>query len=181
MPCQADVLTARANIARYTRDYCAIRAACAPKEIGLPAWIAPPKNSTRRTPDGALLIPNPPAGADQLVFAYTMPLGYDGILTQITNIWNGAGFVEASGDITWRVKRDRVFLPDFEAITTTRGNLAAPFPVTGAPIFVYSGQTLYYFANFAVGSGDRLGLTGKTYCALTLDIWPRERKTILSA
>lgn len=174
MSCQADINEARITLVNMGAAFCDIMAH-RPRPHGLPAYVQPPRNSTRWTPTGSLVIPVAPAGADQLVFSERVPIGYDGILIAVTNLWNGTGFVEASGDITWRIKQDRRFIPYFDSIETTRGGLAVPFDVVGQGIALFSGQLLQYFANFQAGSDSRLNAGGQTICALTGYIWPREK------
>ena len=175
--CSSDLLEAEANIRQFSRDYCDIMSKRA-KPSGLPPYIQPPKNSVRWQPgkDRPLTIPvGPETGTDLLVFAERVPLGYDGILVALTNVWTGTGFVEASGDITWRVQIDRRWIPYYDTILTTLGTLAVPFDVVGQGIPLVSGQLVQYFANFAVGSDARLNAGGMTVCAVTGYIWPRER------
>lgn len=172
--CSGDILAAESAIRLYTREYCDILNG-RPRPVGLPPYIQPPKNAVRWQPRGSVTIPVAPAGADQLVFAERIPVGYDGILISLTNVWNGTGFVEASGDITWRVKIDRRFIPFFDTILTTLGSLAVPFDVVGQGIPLLSGQLVQYFVNFAAGSENRLNSGGMTICALTGYTWPRER------
>lgn len=173
--CPSDLLQAEANIRQYTKDYCEIISS-RPKSKALPPYIQPPKNSVRRQLTGQLVLPNPPeTGLDNLVFAYRMPYGYDGIITQLTNSWNGTGFIEGDGDITWRVKIDRRFIPDFDSIQTTLGSLSVPFEIVGQGIPLLSGENVQYYVAFAVGSEARLNLNGQTLCAWTGYIWPRER------
>jgi hypothetical protein len=173
--CSSDLLAAEGAIRKYSREHCEILNS-RPREIGIPPYIQPPKNSVRWQPRGDLVIPAVPAAADQLVFSERLPLGYDGILVALTNVWNGTGFIEASGDITWRVKIDRRWIPFFDTITTTLGTLAVPFDVVGQGIPLLSGQLVQYFVNFAVGTVGRLNAGGKTICAATGYIWPRERQ-----
>jgi hypothetical protein len=174
--CRSDVLVAEKAIKLFTKEYCAIMGAQR-KDKGLPAYIQPPPNSVRWQPRGSLVIPIVPAGADQLVLQQTIPLGYDGILISISNIWNGTGFIEGSGDITWRLQIDQRYVPFFDSINTTLGSLTIPYDVTGQGIALLSGQTVYYYANFAVGSNARLNAGGQTLCACTGYIWPREVRT----
>ena len=172
--CSVDILQAEGAIRQYTRDYCSILNS-RPRPSGLPPYIQPPRNAVRWQPRASLVRPAVPAGADQLVFAERIPLGYDGLLIALTNTWNGTGFIEASGDITWRVKIDRRFIPFFDTITVTLGTLAVPYDVVGQGIPLVSGQRVQYFANFQVGSENRLNADGQTICACTGYIWPRER------
>ncbi len=172
--CRPEEIDARNTLDNLAGLYCQIMAA-RPKPTGPPPYIQPPRNSTRWRPSASLAIPVVPAGVDQLVFSQRIPLGYDGLLIAVTNVWNGTGFVEASGDITWRIKKDRVFIPFFEAIDTTLGSQTVPFDVVGQGTALFSGQLLQYYANFAAGSEGRLNNGGQTVCALTGYIWPRER------
>jgi hypothetical protein len=168
-------MAAEAAIRSYTGGYCRIITS-RPQPTGLPPYIQPPKNSVRWQPRASLAIPVAPAGVDQLVFGERIPLGYDGILIALTNVWNGTGFLEASGTITWRVKIDRRFIPFYDTIVTTLGSLSVPFDVVGQGIPLLSGQLVQYFVNFAAGSEMILNNNGLTICAATGYIWPRERK-----
>ena len=173
--CSSDLLQAEANLRSYTKAYCDIMSQ-RPRPHGLPPYIQPPKNAVRWQPRSQLVIPaGPETGLDILVFQELIPLGYDGILVALTNIWNGTGFIEASGDITWRVKIDQRFIPYYDTILTTLGSLAVPFDIVGQGISLLSNQLVQYFVNFAVGSDARLNAGGQTICAATGYIWPRER------
>jgi hypothetical protein len=175
--CSTDLLQAEASIRKYSKEYCDIITG-RPRPCGLPPYIQPPRNAVRWQPgkDKPLTIPvGPETATDLLVFGERVPLGYDGILVALTNIWNGTGFVEASGSITWRAKIDRRFIPYFDTILTTLGSLAVPFDIVGQGIPLLSGQLVQYFVNFAVGSDALLNVGGMTICAATGYIWPRER------
>jgi len=173
--CSGDLIEAEQAIRKYTTSYCNILANRW-QPSGLPPYIQPPKNAVRWQPRQALTLPaGPETGLDIPVIQERIPLGYDGILISLTNLWLGTGFVEASGDITWRVKLDRRFIPFYDTIVTTLGSLAVPFDVVGQGIPLYSGQLFQYFVNFAVGSDGRLSGGSKTLCAGTGYIWPRER------
>jgi hypothetical protein len=175
--CNTDLLEAEQSIRSFTKDFCSIMRT-RPRPTGLPPYIQPPKNAVRWQPgkDKPLTIPvGPETGTDILVFSERVPLGYDGLLIATSNGWNGTGFVEASGDITWRFKIDRRFIPFYDTILVTMGTLAVPYDVIGQGIPLLSNQLVQCFANFAVGSDARLNAGGKTICAATGYIWPRER------
>ena len=175
--CSGDLLQAESEIRKYTRDYCAIINQ-RPRPVGLPPYIQPPKNSVRwqKGKDRPLVIPvGPETGLDILVWSERIPLGYDGLLVALTNVWNGTGFVEGSGDITWRVKIDRRFISDYDTILETLGSLAVPFDIVGQGIPLLSNQLVQYFVNFLPGSENRLNAGGMTICAASGYIWPRER------
>src|SRR5579864_6641926 len=95
--CSSDLLQAEQHLKAYTKAYCDIMRQ-RPRPHGLPPYIQPPKNAVRWQPRSQLVIPaGPETGTDLLVFQELIPVGYDGILVALTNIWNGTGFVEASG------------------------------------------------------------------------------------
>jgi hypothetical protein len=175
--CNTDLLQAEANIRQYSRDYCDIMSKRV-RPTGLPPYIQPPKNAVRWQPgkDKPFTIPvGPETGLDLLMWSERVPLGYDGIIIALTNVWNGTGFVEASGDITWRAKIDRRFIPYYDTILTTLGTLAVPFEIVGQGIPLLSNQLVQYFVNFAVGSDARLPAGSTTIAAVSGYIWPRVR------
>jgi hypothetical protein len=170
--CQPDLIQAAQWLKHSQREFCRI-VANRPKSCGPPPYIQPPKNATRWQPRGQLALVGNQDGADHLVFSEVLPLGYDGILVSLTNTWNKGGFVEGSGDIVWRVKQDRRYIPFFDTIKTTLGTLTVPFDIVGQGIPLYSGQNLQYFVNFANPGSGALDPLGSTLCALTGYIWPR--------
>jgi hypothetical protein len=173
--CSSDLLEAEASIRKYSKEYCQIIDS-RPIPVGLPPYIQPPKNAVRWRPDGLLIIPaGPETATDIVVFQERVPLGYDGLLVAMTNVWNGTGFIEGSGDISWRVKIDRRFIPFFDSIIMTQGEISIPVDIVGQGIPLLSNQLVQYFVNFGLGSETRLNATGTTYCAVTGYIWPRER------
>ncbi len=68
-----------------------------------------------------------------------------------------------------------MFIPYYDAITTTLGSLAVMPPVEGQGIPLFSGQLVQYFVNFQAGSEARLTVGGKTLCSFQGFIWPRDR------
>ena len=173
--CSVDLLGAERNIARYTREYCSILNN-RPQPDGLPAYIQPPKNAVRWEPGkrSPLTFVAPATGIDILVFEDRMDLGYDGLIISLPNVWNGTGFVEGSGVITWRWKLDRRFIPYYGTVLTTQ-SLAVPLDVVGQGIPVYSGQLLQCYANFAVGAEGTINNGGITIAMARGYKWPRER------
>jgi hypothetical protein len=176
--CRSDIIEARAKLRKREAERCQILAMI-PAPHDPPAYLVPPRNATRWQPRGDLTIPIAPAGVDQLVFSERMDLGYDGIITSPSNIWAGTGFIEASGDITWRIKKDRVFIPYYDTITVSLGSLAVPFLVGLEGIPVLSGQLIQYFVNFQAGSEGRLNVGGKTVCAFTGYKWARDTRAAI--
>ncbi len=173
--CAPDLLDAERAIRKYTAVFCAIQENRY-KPTGLPAYIQPPKNAVRLEPgkDQPLTFTAPGTGVDTLVFEERMDLGYDGLIVSLPNVWNGTGFVEGSGVITWRWKLDRRFIPYYDTVLTTN-SLSVPLDVVGQGIPWYSGQLLQCFANFAVGAEAIINSGGRTICMARGYKWPRER------
>ena len=95
----------------------------------------------------------PPANStDTLVHQFTVPDGYDGVITSIVNFWTGTGFVEGSGDLTWRIMIGRAWARDLGEIETTLGSLASPCPLFRGGIRLKSNQLCRYYVNHRAGS-----------------------------
>jgi hypothetical protein len=170
--CDTDLIQASQWLKHSQREFCRI-VANRPKSNRLTPFLQPPETSKRWQPRKALASVGLIDGADHLVFSERIPLGYDGLLISMTNVWNSFGFVEESGDIVWRVQQDRRYIPFFDNIRTSLGSLTVPFDVVGQGIPLLSGQLLQYFVNFANPGSGPLDPAGKTICALTGYIWPR--------
>jgi hypothetical protein len=96
-------------------------------------------------------ITSPVVGASATVLTFTVPRGYDGVIEYLGNYLTGGGFVDASGDLVWRILADDRAIKNFGNITTQLGNLLNPSPIR---IRIYSGQvikfTLSHIANAAL-------------------------------
>lgn len=173
--CSTDVLDAERYIRKYTAEYCSILGSRY-RPAGLPPYIQPPKNAVRWEPgkDSPLTFVAPATGLDLLVFENRMDLGYDGLIVSLPNVWNGTGFLEGSGVITWRWKLDRRFIPYYDDVLTSQ-SLNVPLDVVGQGIPVLSGQLLQCFVNFAVGAEAIINNGGMTICMARGYKWPRER------
>jgi hypothetical protein len=92
-------------------------------------------------------------GTDTLVNTFKVPTGYDGVITSIAHYWTGAGLVEGSGDLVWRVKIQNHWARNLGNINTTLGSLTSPCPLFRGGIRLTSQQTINYYVNHAVASG----------------------------
>lgn len=136
-----------------------------------PPWDEPPTDSQRFQKIGNLLLPAD--GTTNTIVTFNVPIGYDGILRSIVNEFAGTGFVEGSGDLTWRIQQGQRFVADYDAITDTLGNLTTPFAITGDGIRLVSGQTLSYLCVIGAGANARLNPAGRIICAFMGLFWPR--------
>lgn len=77
----------------------------------------------------SVIIPCPVAVAgDVVALNFTVPVGYDSVITGIVASYLGTGFREGSGDLVFRIKLNRVFAKDFGNVVTSLGTLQTPYP-----------------------------------------------------
>lgn len=92
-------------------------------------------------------------GLDYLVASFRVPTGYEGVITSVVNLYTGAGFVEGSGDLTWRVRLGRRWARNFGQVLTTMGSLTSPCPLFRGGWRTSTNQVVEYYVNHSVLSG----------------------------
>lgn len=118
-------------------------------------------------------IPTPAAIAgDVLVCQGRVPTGYDAILTDIYQIFQGSGFEQGNGDIVWRIKRNQVWLPGLGNEPFSLGSPQNPIPLTEGQI-IFSGTTFGYYVNVPNGSGGLIIAGSRVTCGMLGFYWPR--------
>jgi hypothetical protein len=144
-----------------------IEAVCCPamSNAGVtPPWIAMPPEGRRFQQIGSI-----PTGVventDLLVLTFDVPLGYDGVIVSIVQMFTAAGFAEGSGDLNWRIRINRRWLKDFGNTTTTLGTVAAPCMIYRGGIRLRTKQVVSYFVNLGTGATGRLDPNGRIICA----------------
>jgi hypothetical protein len=75
----------------------------------------------------AILCPAAISG-DVLALNFQIPVGYDAVISGLVLSYAGAGFVEGSGDLIWRVKLNRRWAKDFGNIQNSLGTVQTPYP-----------------------------------------------------
>ena len=94
-----------------------------------------------------------PADGDVVVIDFRVPVGYDGLILQGFNLYNGTGFVQGSGDIFWRIQiNHKYFVKDWGNIGFELGDVRDPFPFTDC-LFVTSNQYVTMLVNVPNVSG----------------------------
>jgi hypothetical protein len=88
-----------------------------------------PEQSVPFNQTGSLLTPATAAG-DQTVLSFRVPSGYDGLLTALYWGYTGTGFLQGSGDLVWRVRRNQVYLNDLSNVLYAFGSSIQPAPLT---------------------------------------------------
>jgi hypothetical protein len=94
----------------------------------------------------------PASGADQVVLSFRVPTGMDGLLSGLWMGYSGAGFLQGSGDIIFRVQRNQVFLKDLSNCPFLLGNPKQPVSMTQGALLL-SGQLVRLIVNVPNLSG----------------------------
>jgi hypothetical protein len=148
-------------------------------------WIAMPSEGRRFKPIGILPIPaGPPLNTVYNVVPpgqtslLTVPLGYDGIITDMVCELTApgsqsTGFVEGSGDVIWRLNIQGRFARDFGNIITTLGSLVYPSPVPRGGIRVWSGNVVNFEVVFGNNAQTTLNPAATVICSVTGWVYPR--------
>ncbi len=158
--------------------------ACCPqgrKKYTSPPWISPPAEARRFRPITSTSIATFVAGVDTVVLQERIPLGYDGVINDVVfSYLGGAGFVEGSGDITWRLAADYLpvgavttggrYLRDMGNVITSLGSLTQPSPVPRGGLRVYSYDLVTIYCNIAVGAPIA---GGNIIVSIGGHVWPR--------
>ena len=120
---------------------------------------------------GTIATPATAAG-DVLVCSGRVPLGYDGLLTEIFQNYQGSGFQQGSGDIVWRVKRNQQWVKSLGNLPYSLGNPKNFVPLTEGQI-IYSGTLFQMYVNVPnLSSMIQVGSSLIT-CGMNGFYWPR--------
>jgi hypothetical protein len=140
-------------------------------------WIAMPKEGRRFKPIATFAVSGATFdSSNQLILTEQVPIGYDGVIIDIIcqiQAPGGSGFIEGSGDVTWRLSADGRYLQDMGDLTVSVGSLIAPSPVPRGGIRVYSGNVLNFTAAFAPSAAPVLNPAGRVICSITGWYYPR--------
>jgi len=96
-------------------------------------------------------------GLDTTVLSYRVPAGWDGIIVSLVNYWTGTGFVDGSGNLTWRLLINEYYVKGYGNVRFTYGSLQNRYPLEGAYFPIRQGDLITYQVNHAVASGLTTG------------------------
>ena len=152
---------------------CARKPDCFSGEEGARPWVEPPPGAITFNLDKAIPLPDP-AAVDTVILSFRVPIAFDGILLAQYHAYRGSGvFVEASGDIVWRVRANGRYLRDMGNMQLSIGSPQTLSPVPGG-LWLYSGDLVEYIVSAPNGSGN-LPLPGQGNILAGLHgwFWPR--------
>ena len=131
-----------------------------------PPWIVMPPGGRRFQKIGSVSVLGTTEGVETTVVTFQVPAGHNGVVVSHLNLVQAVNqLAEASGDLTWRIKQNRRYLPDFANITTTLGSLQAPNTLYRGGFQLKPQQTVVYTVTLAAGAQGRLG-PGNIICGL---------------
>jgi len=137
-----------------------LQAMCCPSAYSgdNPPWIVMPPGGKRFQNIGNVDILTMTEGVETTVVQFRVPDGWEGVITGHFNLCATLNqLVEASGDVTWRIKNNRRYIEDYGDITTTLGSLASPTILYRGGFRLVSHQTIKYTATLGVGGQAALG------------------------
>lgn len=154
---------------------------CCPKgrpQYKTKPWIAMPKEGRRFRPISNITVASitPFTGTDQVVLSVRVPLGYNGVITDVVCgllATGSTGFVEGSGDVTWRLAADGRYLRDMGNLQVSVGSLTSPSPVPRGGLLVYSNNLINFYVSMAVGAEGNINPQARVMCSIAGWWWPR--------
>lgn len=148
---------------------CARKPDCFTGEEGARPWVEAPPGAVTFNPDKAIPLPAP-AAVDVVVMSFRVPIGFDGIILAQYHGYRGAGtFIEASGDIIWRVRVNGRYLRDMGNMQLSIGSPQTLSPCPGG-LWVLSGNLVEYVVSAPNGTGS-LPLPGQGFILTGLHGW----------
>jgi len=144
-----------------------------PKNLG--AWdeeaMPIPAGARPFNIQGTIVTPATAAG-DVLVCQAQVPTGYDALLSEIYQIYQGSGFSQGSGDIVWRIRRNQIWLKALGNMPYSLGSFKNLVLLTEGEI-ILSGSVFSYFVNVPNLSGMIQVGASKISCGMRGFYWPR--------
>lgn len=157
------------------------------RKYASPPWVSMPSEGRRFRPIASspladFQVPGPAFnGIDTVVLQMRVPLGYDGVISDVVFNFGGAGFVEGSGDITWRLAADYLpigggdatggrYLRDMGNVITSLGSLTQPSPVPRGGLRIYSADLVTIFCNVSAAATIS---NGNIITSISGWFWPR--------
>lgn len=148
------------------------------RKFGEPAvpfpWLMAGPDAEPFDEPGNIIVPAAGLG-DTAILEFRCPVGYQGVLVGHQHQYFGAGFVQGSGDLLWRIGIDGNFPRSMGAMPFEMGSLERPRPLY-APVRFGESQVITYFIDVPAGSPVATGAGNYTIAALSGFLWPMESR-----
>ena len=150
-----------------------------------PPWVSMPPDGRRFKPIAsqpltAFQTAGVFNGLDVIVLQERVPLGYDGVISEVVCEFTGTGFVDGSGDISWRLAADYLvgpagvtggrFLRDYGNVQVSIGSFQFPSPIPRGGLRVFSWDLVTLYAAVAPTA---VIANGNIVCSIGGWYWPR--------
>ena len=112
-----------------------------------------------------------PAAGDQVMVSYRVPKGYYGLLAGFYWQYSGLGFVQGSGDIIFRLRRNQVYIKGLSNQSFTLGSTRFPIPMTQGQILL-SDNVIQAIVSVPNLSGQIQVGASTCYAGLFGFLWP---------
>jgi len=133
-----------------------------------PPWIFMPQQSIRFQKVGQLPIAGLLPAVDYLVLQFQIAANYDAVINSLINVFaphpGGAGLVEGSGDIIWRLQINSVWVKDYGQLITSLGDLGNPHVMTGGGIRLKANFLVRYWVQVSAAGLGVLDPLGRIIC-----------------
>lgn len=114
-------------------------------------WLYPPVTAQDFTM--AAVIDLPAIGVESDILTFTAPVGWDGIITQVSHEVIGGAFNQGDGSLIFRILRNGQPVPSYGQMFLTYGTAMQPRALAfGIPILA-NGVIQYRVANVSMGAG----------------------------
>jgi hypothetical protein len=131
-----------------------------------PPWVVMPPGGQRFQKMGNVSIMSTTENVETTVVEYRVPTGHNGVIVSHLNMVQATNQLEeASGTLTWRIKQNRRYIPDYGEITTTLGSLQSPNYLYRGGFRLEPQQIIRYTVTLATGAQAALG-QGRIICGL---------------
>jgi hypothetical protein len=135
-------------------------------------WVEMPPEGERLQKVGSIPLPAAEL-VDTPIVDFTMPIGWDGVGTNVMMTVAGSGFVEGSGDVVWRMKVGQRWIPDFSNVIFSLNDLRNPHALIGGYIRLLSLQRVQIFAMLGAGALGRLDPADRLNAAVVGWTYPK--------
>lgn len=158
-------------VGTVTADYTSDQKSTSPFEQSFPyaPWIHPPDNFQAFDQVAAIATPDVATG-DITVLQFEVPFGWDGVIRRLSHNYTGAGFVQGTGGIIWRLLVDGQAVRNYDSMLVEFGSVQSPRCTDG--IRIYSRQIIKYVVN-VTGINFQPSGVSQTICCLAGWIYPR--------
>jgi hypothetical protein len=118
----------------------------------------------------AIALPAPGSG-DVRILSFMLPTGYDGILYGLLQKFAGGGFMNGSGDLTWRLQIGRRWVKNMSTMTTELGDYSGYLQLDEF-IYLRTRQRVSMWVNVDATAGARLDPAGRVVVGLQGWVFP---------